>query len=74
MEAGEDEEEAGAEDKNVSKLRRDHGGCYYWWIATCQVYAGLREMCQMYAFANALAIGFKVGFLQNVDKVERICE
>ena len=30
VEAGEDEEEAGAEDKNVSKLRRDHGGCYYW--------------------------------------------
>ena len=28
VEAGEDEEEAGAEDKNVSKLCRDHGGCY----------------------------------------------
>ena len=47
MEAGEDEEEAGAEDKNVSKLRRNHGGCCYWWIATFQIYAGSREMCQI---------------------------
>ena len=29
VEASEDEEKAGAEDKNISQLCRDHGGCYW---------------------------------------------